>query len=233
MRKQLLVGLSIILLVIVAGISYVIRSATIQSPDAQQDHTSNAGAIEGRVVDANGQAVSYAEVQILKSDFTSGKIPTAYTDQAGVFSIKGLAAGTYTLSVSKAEDGYVDISSPFFSAGLVPAMQVNVKERETTADVTAYLGPKAAKLVGRVVDVSTKKPINDLQNVQITLRRVDNPDCSYSTGLDLDDQFVILVPPVPFTIEVSALGYEKRNLKALQLRQEEVKRLDISLRPVK
>lgn len=232
MRKQLLIGLSILVLVIVVGISYAMRLAPDHAAHVHQDATANAGAIEGRVMDANGQPVAGAEVHVLKSDFISGRVPTVYTDQAGVFSMKGLAAGTYTISVSKAEDGYVDSSSPFFSGGLIPPTQVNVNEQSTT-DIVTQLGPKSAKLVGRVVDASTRKPIDNLHDVQITLRRVDNPEYSYSTGLDSDGQFNILVPSVPVTIEVSASGYAKRNLKALQLRQQEVRRIDISLRPVK
>lgn len=232
MRKQLMIGLPILVLVIVAGISYAVRLAPDHASHVHQDPTANAGAIKGRVLDANGQPVSGAEVHVLKSDFISGRVPTVYTDQAGVFSMKGLAAGTYTVSVSKAAEGYVDTSSPFFSGGLIPPTQVNVNE-QTTAEVVTQLGPKAAKLVGRVVDASTRKPIDNLHDVQITLRRVDDPGYSYSTGLDSDDQFKILVPSVPFTIEVSASGYAKRNVKALQLRPEEVRRMDISLRPVK
>jgi hypothetical protein len=226
-----MMALPLVALVIVAGISYAMRPPA-KALHPHQHATSNAGTIGGRVLDANGKAVSGAEVQVLKADFTSGKIPTVYTNKEGVFSMKGLAAGTYTVSVSKAEDGYVDTSSPFFSGGLIPPTQVNVNE-QTTAEVVTQLGPKAAKLVGRVVDASTRKPIDNLHDVQITLRRVDDPGYSYSTGLDSDNQFSILVPSVPFTIEVSASGYVKRNVKALQLRHEEVKRMDISLRPVK
>ena len=231
MRKQLMIALPIVALVIVVGISYAMHPPT-NALHVNQVATSNAGTIKGRVLDANGKAVSAAEVHVLKSDFISGKIQTVYTNNEGVFSIKGLAAGTYTISVSKAEDGYVDSSSPFFSGGLIPPTQVNVNA-QTTAEVVTQLGPKAAKLVGRVVDASTRKPIDNLHDVQITLRRVDNPEYSYSTGLDSDGQFNILVPSVPVTIEVSASGYAKKNLKALQLRQQEVRRIDISLRPVK
>jgi Carboxypeptidase regulatory-like domain len=233
MRKQLLIGLPIVVLLIVVGIAYAVLPTTNQSLHIHQGVASHSGAIEGRVLDANGQVVSEAEVHVLKSDFTSGKIPTVYTDKEGKFLIKGLASGIYTISVGKEEEGYVHMSSPFFSAGLITAPQVNVNEHQTTTDVVVHLGPKAAKLIGRVVDVSTNRPVNNLQNVQITLRRVDYPDYSYSTGLGLDSEFNILVPSVPVMIEVSASGYEKKHLSPLQLKQGEVKRLDISLRAVR
>jgi hypothetical protein len=233
MRIQLLIGLLVIVLLIVVGISYAMLPATTQSLHIHQAIASPSGAIEGRVLDANEQPVSKAEVHFLKSDFTTGKIPAVYTDKEGVFSIKGLASGVYTISVGRKEDDYAHTDSPFYSIGLIPAPQVNVNERQTTPDIVVRLGPKAAKLVGRVVDASTNKPIKNLQNVQITLRRIDHPDHSHSTGSDLDGEFNILVPSVPVTIEVSAAGYEKGRLDVLQLRQEEVKRLDISLRSVK
>jgi hypothetical protein len=232
MRIQLLIGLLITVILIVVGITYAMLPSATQSLHIHQAVASYSGAIEGRVLDANGKPVSEAEVHVLKSDFTTGKIPTVYTDKEGVFSIKALASATYKISVGRKEDGYAHTDSPFYSVGLITAPQVSVNERQTTSYIVVHLAPKAAKLVGRVVDASTNKPIKNLQNVQITLRRIDHPDYSHSTGPDLNGQFNILVPPVPITIEVSASGYEKRRLDAPQLRQEEVKRLDISLRPV-
>ena len=229
---QLLIVLSITAALLAGGISYAMLSTATQSLHTHQAIGSHAGAIEGRVLDANGQPVPEAKIFILKSDFTTGKIPTASTDKEGVFSVKGLAPGVYTISVSKEEDGYANTDLPFYSVGLMTAPQVSVNERQTTTEVVVQLGPKAAKLVGRVVNAVTNKLIES-QDVQITLRRIDNPEYSYTTGPDVNGNFTILVPPVPFTIEVSAPGYEKRHLGSLHLRQEQIERLGITLRPAK
>lgn len=196
---------------------------------------SHPGAIRGRVLDANGQPVSEAEVYILKSDFTTGKIPTVYTNKEGIFSIKNLPSGTYTISVGKEEEGYTRPNSAFYSAGFVDSPQVNVNEGQTTSEVVVHLGPKAAKLSGRILDAATNRPIKNLQGVQITLRRLDNPDLSLTTTADLEGKFSILMPPVPCEIEVSAPGYGKWNNErsAIHLTQGAAKELKIHLRLAK
>ncbi len=194
---------------------------------------SHSGVIQGRVVDTNGRPVSEAKIYVLKSDFTTGKIPTVYTNKEGRFSIKNLPAGAYTISVGKEEEGYVHVDSPFYSAGLVETPRVNVYEGQTTPDITVNLGAKSAKLTGHILDATTNKPINHLPNVQITLRREDNPELSLTTGLNPNGEFNILVPTVPVTVEVSAPGYEKRRLGSLHLRREEVRRLDVPLRRIR
>jgi len=230
MQRQTLVSLLVVGVLIVAGGSYALN----RSPHIHQNIAETSGTIAGHVLDVEGQPVAEAQVYADRTDSPMGRrLPFVLTDKEGRFLIKGLASGTYTVSAAKENDGYAPTDSPFHSVNLTPPPQVTVYEQQTTSNVTLYLGPRATKLVGRVVDASTNKAIKNLQNVQITLRRMDYPDYSYSTGPDLDGEFNILVPSVPVTIEVSASGYEKRRLDALQLRQEEVKRLDISLRPVK
>jgi hypothetical protein len=183
------------------------------------------------VVDADGQPVSGAEVYALKSDFTTGKIPTAHTDKDGTFLITGLKPGVYTISAGKEEDGYARTDSPFHSTGLTAAPQVDVNEAQTTSGVVVCFGPKAAKLVGSLVDASTNKLIKDPQSAEIVLRRIDHPDYSYSTAPSLQGVFEILVPPVPLTAEISAPGYEKKLLGSLHLIPGETKRMGVSLHP--
>lgn len=154
------------------------------------------------------------------------------TDKEGVFLIKGLKPGPYTISAAKEKDGYAPSDSMFHSVNLTLPLPVpvTVLAGQQTSDIVIHLGPKAASLVGYVLDALTTRPIGD---IQIMLRRVDNPDYSYMTGPDLKGEYKILVPPVPITIEVSAPGYEKRHLGSLQLRPPEIKQLKISLRPNK
>lgn len=227
MRILLIIGL-LIGTIVAVGISYGVT----HSSHFHQNVTSSSGAITGRVLDSNGQPVSGARVYALRSDFTMGRIFNFYTDEQGVFLIKDLTPGTYKIFAAKETDGYAPTDNPFYSIGLVEPPLVTVYEQQTTSDITVYLGPKAAKLIGRIVDAITSKPIA-VQGKQITLRRVGNPDCSYTTGPDLKGNFNILIPPVPVTVEVSVLGHEKKHLGPLHLKPEEIKRLDFSLRPEK
>lgn len=235
MRLRLLGGLVALVLVMV-GASYAInhslRARRDITPSSHQNIASSAGAISGRVVDADGQLVFKAEVHALNTESGMGKVPTGCTDDQGVFLIKNLNPGTYKVSVSKEEDGYPPTEHPFHSVGFVEAPQVTVYEGQTTADVVARLGPKSAKLVGRVVDAINHRPV-PIEDVRITLRRVDDPDNSYTSVPNVEGKVDILVPPVPIMIEISAPGYETKRVDSLRLRSEETRRLDFTLRPVR
>ncbi len=106
------------------------------------------------------------------------------------------------------------------------------------------LGPKSAKLIGRIVDATTNRPISE---ATIYLHRADNPEALVITGTEQPGtkekgEFKILVPSAPFTIEVKAPGYEDwtyssdgtgKRKDALKLEKEETKNLTIALHPVK
>src|SRR6266545_82118 len=235
--KQRQIGLTTGVLVVV-----IVSYGVIRSQHIHQNRATRTGAIQGRVLNPEGRPVSGAEVHALRSDLTTGKLPAAYTDNRGRFLIEDLIPGRYTVSAAKNEDGYPNTSSAFHSFGRVNAPQVSVDSQKVTPGIVIRLGPKAARLVGYIVDVETNKAIQNLQNVQVTLRRVDHPDYAYSTGPNLEGRFDLLVPSVPFTISVKALGYEvwhyrkdgsKEQAEALQLAPNTTKQLIISLRPIK
>jgi uncharacterized GH25 family protein len=229
-RRQVTVGLLAAGLLIVAGVSY----ALTRSRHAYQDVAEASGRITGRVLDDKGQPVAEAQVYADRVDSPLGRrVPFVLTDKEGEFLIKDLEPGTYTISAAKEADGYAPTDSPFHSVNLPAPPQVTVYAQQNVSDVVLYFGSKAAKLVGRVTDTVTNKPIKNSQGLQITLRRADNQDYSYSTGLEPNGGFSILVPSVPFTVEVSAPGYEKRHLASPQLIPGQVKRLEIALRPAK
>ena len=62
-------------------------------------------------------------------------------------------------------------------------------------------------------------------------RRVDDLNLKNSHGLDADGRFSVLVPAVPFTVEVSAPGYQKKELGSIRLKAGEIKHIDILLTP--
>jgi hypothetical protein len=188
---------------------------------------------------SDGQPVFEAEVLALRTDFAMGKVPSAYTDEEGAFRIDNLTPGTYIVSVSKVSENYPPTNYPFHSAGLVVPPQVTVFAGQTSSEVPVYLGPKGAKITIYLWDAATKKPPTHLMDARITLRRVDNPELSFTDGPTLRGEFSALVPPVPFTLEVSAPGYETRTYRSenagspfdsLKLNPGETKRVDIALR---
>lgn len=205
MRIKLLLLLLITTVVAAVSLTY----ATNTSSHAPLGVSSFEGRLEGKVLDAAGQPVSDAEVYALKSDFSSGKVPTAFTDEDGVFAFVDLQPGTYLLSVAKEESWYPNTRIPFYSAGFIQPFNVNVYEHQTTSDVLLYMGPKAAKLIGEIVDTTTGKSVKNLQGTQINLRRTEHSDSGLTTGPDPAGKFNVLVPPAPFAIEVSVAGYKK------------------------
>lgn len=217
---------------IAIGISYAMANPLSDCRDTallhRQEITSEAGAISGLVLDAEGLPVSDAEVQARDRESGSiGKVPTAYTNREGAFLIKNLPPGTYTITVAKEEDDYPPTLFPFYSAGFVENPKVALSEGQTISDVVIHLGQKAAKITGHIIDATNNKPV---PNVQITLRRVDNPEYDLSTAPDLEGRFEILVPVVPVTVEISGTGYETKKLGVLSLARGESRRLNVSLR---
>jgi hypothetical protein len=169
-----------------------------------------------------------------------GKLPTTKSDIQGSFQFKGLKVGTYTLYVAKEEDGYAPTDSAFHYGSSADAPQVTVNDQQPPQEVVIHLGPKAARLTGRIIDGATNDPV--AWDAQITLRRMDNPDFMYATGPNLKGEFNVLVPSAPFTMKVSAPGYEdwyfrnegsKQQSDALEIAGDTTKELTVSLRPSK
>jgi hypothetical protein len=194
--------------------------------------------VSGLVLNTEGEPVSGAE--ILASDpykGSAGKLPAAYTDERGEFLLKDLAPGQYVLSVNKIEEGHPYSDWAFYSDGVTEAPQVMIREGETIPGVVLYLRPKAAELTGRLIDADTNKPLKGLdkgpKGARITLRRADNPEAAIYTAPNAEGEFSELVPAAPFTIEVSAPGYEGKHLPSPRVRAGQPNRLDIPLRPAR
>lgn len=228
--------IAVLMASVVLGVSYAATrpSAPVQPPRARQDAAAAPGAVSGLVVNTEGEPVSGAE--ILASHPRRGgvgKLPATQTDERGEFLLKDLAPGPYVLSVNKIEQGHPYSDSAFYSDGVTEAPQVLIREGETIPGVVLYLRPKAAELTGRLIDADTNKPIKGLKNARITLRRADNPDAAIYAFPDAEGEFSELVTSAPFTIAVSAPGYEEKHLPSPGVRAGRPNRLDISLRPAK
>lgn len=236
MKLRLLVGLLITLISVTVYASFALtrsqRAHQYRGIFNHQEVAQSSGAITGRVLDAEGRPVFNAQVQAFNTESGMGKVPTAYTDEQGIFQIKNLKSGTYRLPVAKKEDGYPPTDSTFYSVGFTQPQQALVYEGQTTSDVILHLGPKVAKLAGHIVDSTTHKKVL-VDRVLITLRRIDNPNYPHEISTDENGEFEVLVPPVPTTIEVSVPGYEYKKLEALLLTRGEVKRLNIALHPAR
>ncbi|MFN2455142.1 MAG: carboxypeptidase-like regulatory domain-containing protein [Pyrinomonadaceae bacterium] len=241
MRKQVLIGLitMVLLTLIGAGSFYPVKSDQDKS---QQNNTTQGGVIMGSVINAEGRPVAHANVRAKSFRGSRGRQPETRTDQQGKFTLTNLSPDTYLVVVRKDEDGYLRTDSTFHADGVTTPPQITVGDNQTIQDVILHIGQKGGKLTGQVIDAVTSEPI---RNADISFRRTDNPKAFYSTGVDFLEgkgRFKIIVPTEPFTMEVSAPGYEDwtyssdgsgKHKDPLKLAKEETRNLKIALRPVK
>ncbi|MDQ3817633.1 MAG: carboxypeptidase-like regulatory domain-containing protein [Acidobacteriota bacterium] len=211
------------------------------STRAESDSTLAYGAIEGRVLDSAGNAVAGVKVEAVPVGRRAyGLLPTARTDERGRFFLDGVTPGANALMTSKEEEGYASTYFPFFMTDSQSVPQVTVVNQQVTSDVLVHLGPKAARVSGKILDAETGRPI---RSAEIIYYRTDNSDLYYSTGPNgSDGSFENLLPPVGLKVKVSAPGYEdwffgqdgsKERSQILQLRPGAAHELNISLRPRK
>ncbi|NOT64071.1 MAG: carboxypeptidase regulatory-like domain-containing protein [Acidobacteria bacterium] len=177
------------------------------SPQRQKhDHTLKS--ITGLVVDSANNPVGNAKIFAENSDNPLGKLPYTYTDKEGKFIIKLSEGGDYTIHVAKEKDGYPPTYSAFHYPESFPAPHVVVDKQQNSPDVVVRLGAKMGRLTGKIVSSATGSLIDD---ARITLRLFNNPSCEYSIGVPAAAKgaFSIVVPPVPFTMEITAPNHER------------------------
>src|SRR5437899_2488863 len=181
-----------VLILLLATVAFFSIAKGTQSPPV--------GSISGKVVNAYGEPVADARVEVDRFDVIMMQWPWADTNANGEFVIEGLSPGPYRVHAAKAADGYGPTHIKFQADDLSFEPRVSVTANEVTRDVIVGLGRKGAWLKGRVISASTNEPIT---TAQITLRRMYDPDKFIRTGVNRqskgDSSFEILAPTVPFT----------------------------------
>lgn len=246
MRKQIILISTLIVIAVIAGESYDRRVVLVndqQSVSSENREVSQiAGEIEGFVINVEGQRVAGARVFAERDDALNSLVMSSYTDDSGAFKINLREAGFYRLYGSKEDDGYPLTISGFHQVTTIPSPKVSVAEHQVIRDVIVQFGPKVSKINGSIVDSTTGHFIS---KATIILRRVDDSQMSYVIGAGEakeNGRFNVLVPPVPFTIEVSAPDYETWNytkdsanhhIDSLQVQSGQTKTLKITMHPTK
>jgi hypothetical protein len=239
MRKQILICSLVGVVLVTIGTRYfqAVKSVTGNSQATTYQH---GAVIIGTVLSLEGQAIAGADVFAVSARGSRGMRPHTTTDSKGNFTIAELKPGTYYIGAEKESEGYASNRDSFASAGLAEVPQIVLVENQVVSGVILRFGPRSAKLTGQVINAKTKKPI---EVADIVLRRADNPKHFYSIGLNdpkVNNRFKVLVPPLPFTIEVTSVGYENwtysrngsgKHKNALQLVSGQRKDLTILLQP--
>lgn len=236
LRKFLLAG-AFMLCTVGLGESLIDVNAPRASDERrvlQQNTPHGTGGIEGRVIDAEGQPVARAIVIYTRVDDTGmGKIqPLVRTNRRGGFSLEGLGTGTYIVHALKEEDGHPYTGLKCYGTGLEVVPQVVVNAGETTSDVVVQFGPRAPEIVGELVDVETGEPIS---GARLVIREQGNPNPLLRKSVSLEGTkggFKILVPPAPYIVELTAPGYESKQLDARRISKSKAKQTRVALRKV-
>jgi len=199
--------------------------------------------IEGRVINAAGESITGARVFASSDSPTSALVATSFTDEDGNFTIEVQGPGIYTVYGAKETDGYPLTTSGFHQEGVIQIPKVSLEqEQRVVRGIVIQLGLKAGYVEGVISDVAT---LSRIGKATITLRRADNPELYYMIGdgeEKKNGRFKVLVPTVPFTIEVAAPGYEtwtysmsgrSNDSDPLSVSRGETKQLSVNLRAKK
>ena len=228
-KKLFVIALIAACMVTLLGAARAMTNAVDRRIPAMETHgpqrAGRAGAISGIVVDTEGNPVSQATVVARMRSPSAGPLIPAQADRRGRFTMTGLKAETYELYATKEEDGYAESPATFYVGTKPIIQQITLNQNEVSSGNVIRVGPKALKLFGHVVDAVTKKPVG---NGRITMRRVDNPHAFFQTGVH--GSFKLLVPQVPITVEVTAPGYENKDLGTITPKAGQINRLEVMLR---
>jgi hypothetical protein len=181
--------------------------AIAQAPPQEPTETISqepAGTISVQVIDQQGNPVPDATVEM---DPPPGRMllyssPTCKTDASGACSTDKLPMDTYYIRAKKPSDGYPDVSFSFYSHETRPVI-VQLTASQPIISAVFKLGPRAARLILRVVDDISGEPVD---NPTVILRSASGPPDFIGMGRDPDSS--VLVPPdKDIYIEIRADGY--------------------------
>jgi hypothetical protein len=161
----------------------------VLAQDAQPDFS---GVVEGQVFNLEGLPLSQAAVCAYHE--RDGTVPCGQANDEGRFSVPIAQPGKYLISAWQEEVGYADTWRPAYGPRAVPLPEVVVEEGQARQSVLIYLGPKAGKLTGQVLDAETNQPIErgKIELRHETAQTTSVMALSYSKG-----QFALLVPTTP------------------------------------
>lgn len=213
------------------------------TPDAR-----SSGCLSGVVIDPDGSPVAGAKVEAWASDQSSaaGIIPNTTTPEDGTFRLCRLEPGSYTVVATKDEEYYADPRLTFYSDGaLLP--ETELRAGDEVPDIVVRVGPKVARLKGKIMDAATGKPmITDAKAphhrgpVMVGFYEANGDQAYMDLELGCSAEFSVLVPTKPFRVSVSAPEYKtwyygsdgtEEHAMPMMLPSATTKELTITLKP--
>jgi hypothetical protein len=235
MRKALflsvLFGLLLPIMAFLASSSYAQDKSENQSKKGY-------GMIEGQVVTMEGVPVANATVYA----FEYGRSLINITDVQGKFTLTHVPVGEHRIIAYKEGDGFPNLLWSFYSEAYKREEfpTINVEENQPVRGVIVRLGPKAGRLLIRVIDAKTRQPIRD---ASVALNHKGKPKTLFRSGTTMpDSKFDLLIPPsIPINVVISAPGYktwrfvnaESVDRDAVRVQSGSSRKIIVELRPVK
>ncbi len=167
------------------------------------------GAIQGTVVSEQGRPVAGALVYPRAEGAPRRGSQRIVTDKEGNFALEGLMPGLYRVFASAEDQGY-QCDGAIYACPESAYPLVRVESGKVARDVAIRFGPKAARLVGTVVDSATGDVVGD---ARIEARDAADPSRFISMSLHLaSSTFNILIPSATdVLLRASAPGYRDWN----------------------
>lgn len=167
--------------------------------------------ITGRVFDDANQGVERVRVCAIPAaaDYKLlPQVPCTLSDAQGSFVIPTGRPSTFRIIAEKSAAGYQSPQHEFYrNPALPPPAEITLNANSPTADVLVPLGAKNGSVAGKIVDATTGFAI---ENARFTMCHVSNPRiCSGPFSKKSDGIFQVAAPHVPFTLKITADGYEE------------------------
>jgi hypothetical protein len=199
--------------------------ASLVSGVAQETKT---GSVQGTVIDQYGRTVARVKVYcVAETGVIWGLVPSATTDDNGSFLLSRLPPGEHRLFAVFTEAGYPDGRSGIFADDPSLYEPVKVEAGQTLTSVILRLPKKGAVFRAHIVDLATGKPV---LSSRIHVTRADMPNVFYESGPNRQGQFeIVLVPNLPFRIEIRAANYKGWQYSRIDNQGRETQ--DLVLRP--
>jgi hypothetical protein len=188
------------------------------------------GTIEGTVLDQNGLPVRGARVYAEPIDGVNTnhgtRLNSAVSDTNGKFVLPGVVAGLNLVMAGKEQEGFCNTLFAALTEDVAVVPRVVVTAGEVSRGVAVVLST-CAKLSGTVSDATTGMP---MPGAQIRLIREDDPKLDVLIASNRYGKFEFTVPNIPYTLEVSAPGYEGWKRSGIRLAAKGMADLEIRLR---
>jgi hypothetical protein len=163
-------------------------------------------AITGQVIDEFGQPAAEVRVCAYPDDYSTVRMePCARSNADGNFMIRTGRPARYTMYTDKSSAGYF-LQNRFFKHPAESIPQVVLDEGTRTANVFIKLPPKNGELVGKAIDASTGRPVDNL--LFSVCHVADRKTCWGTSVKSATGEFKLLAAHVPFTLRVFSEGYE-------------------------